>query len=165
MTGPAEYYMLEHLKEHLKGKAVIFGIGNILRSDDAAGSLLAQHLVNKVPFQVYDGGVAPENYLGKISRENPDNIIIVDAADFGGNPGEARIVEGGELKTTNLFSTHNASISMLINYLQTNCTADIIILIIQPKTISLGEGLSKEVAKTLEELQSWFSRFSSAGFR
>ena len=32
---------LEHLKEHLKGKVVILGIGSTLRSDDGIGSVIA----------------------------------------------------------------------------------------------------------------------------
>ena len=93
---------LEHLKAHLKGKAVILGIGNTMRSDDAIGSLLAGRIKDKLPFPVYDAGVSPENYLGKIVKGSPDNIIIIDAVDFGGKPGEFNCIEGPELQTTNL---------------------------------------------------------------
>ena len=75
--------MLEHLKLHLAGKVVILGIGNTFRGDDGIGSLLAQRLKDKVSFIVYDSGPSPENYLGKIIKDKPDNIIIVDAVDFG----------------------------------------------------------------------------------
>lgn len=157
--------MLEHLKAHLQGKVVILGIGNSLRGDDAVGSLFAQHIKGKAPYSVYDAGESPENYLGKIEKENPDNIIIVDAADFGGKPGEFMVAEADDIKTTNLFSTHNASISLTINYLQNNLKADIIILIIQPKSIAFGENLSPEITETLYKLENWFSRLNPAGFR
>ncbi|MBU1124519.1 MAG: hydrogenase maturation protease, partial [Candidatus Omnitrophica bacterium] len=70
--------MLAHLAEHLHGKTVIVGIGNTLRSDDGAGSLLAARIKDKTSFQVFDTGSSPENYLGKIIREKPDTIILVD---------------------------------------------------------------------------------------
>ena len=148
--------MLDHLLLHLQGKVVILGIGNTLRSDDGVGSLLAVRLKDKIPYIVYDSGTSPENYLGKIIKDKPDNIVIIDAVDFGGKPGEFRELEGGELKTVNLFSTHNASISLTINYLQSHLKADIIILIIQPKILAFGEKLSSEVAETLEKLENWF---------
>ena len=148
--------MLEHLKLHLAGKVVILGIGNTFRGDDGIGSLLAQRLKDKVPFIVYDAGPSPENYLGKIIKDKPDNIIIVDAVDFGGAAGDFREVEGQDIATVNLFSTHNASISLTINYLQNNLKANIIILIIQPKDITFVDNLTPELTETLKRFESWF---------
>ncbi|MDD4899386.1 MAG: hydrogenase 3 maturation endopeptidase HyCI [Candidatus Omnitrophica bacterium] len=153
----------EHLKAHLKGRVVILGIGNSLKSDDALGSLLAIRLQGKAPFIVYDAASTPENYLGKIIRDNPDNVVIIDAADFGGKPGEYRILEGEEVKTVNLYSTHNASLSLTINYLQSHIKADIIILIVQPKSISFGDKISPEIAQTLEELEGLFNGAKEKG--
>ncbi|MFC1675221.1 hydrogenase 3 maturation endopeptidase HyCI [Candidatus Omnitrophota bacterium] len=148
--------MLAHLKAHLTGKVVILGIGNTLRSDDGIGSILAARIKDRVPYIVYDAGTAPENYLGKIIKDAPDNIIIIDAVDFGGKPGDSRIVEGEDLKSTNLFSTHNASISLTINYLKSNLKADIIVLIIQPKSIAFGDKMTPELTSALEKLDSFF---------
>lgn len=148
--------MLEHLREHLKGKVVILGIGNTLRSDDGVGSILASRIKERVPYTVYDAGANPENYLGKIIKDKPDTVLIIDAVDFGGSAGEFRILESDGLKTVNLFSTHNASISLTINYLQNNIKVDIITLIIQPKSIAFGDGLSPELRQTLGQLESWF---------
>lgn len=148
--------MLDHLKEHLKAKTVILGIGNTMRGDDGIGSLLAARIKGRLPYVVYDVGAHPENYLGKVIKEKPDTVVIMDAVDFGGKPGEFNILENVDLKTTNLFSTHNASISLTINYLQSNLRADIMILIIQPKSIAMGDKLSPEVAETLNKIENWF---------
>jgi len=148
---------LEHVKEHLKGKVVILGIGNTLRSDDGVGSLLASRIKEKVPYVVYDAGASPENYLEKIIKDNPENIVIIDAADFGGKPGEIAVLENEQFQSVNLFSTHNASLYLTINYLQSQIKPNIIILVIQPKTIKFGDELSPEAAKVLEELEEWFS--------
>jgi len=148
--------MLEHLKSHLQGKVIILGIGNTLRSDDGAGSILAGRIQDKTPFLVWDAGLNPENYLNRIIKEKPDNLVIIDAADFGGKAGEFRVSEADQIQTSNLFSTHNASLSLLINYLQSHIKTNIIVLIIQPKAITLGDTLSPEVAATIDSLYNFF---------
>ena len=100
--------------------------------------------------------MSPENYLGKIIQEKSDTVVIIDAVDFGGKPGEFKILGAEDLKTVNLFATHNASISLTINYLQNNLKVDIIILIIQPKSIALGDKLSQEVSGALHKIESFF---------
>ncbi len=149
--------MLSSLKSRLKGKVVILGIGNTLRSDDGAGSVLARKIKRNPAFIVFDAETSPENYLEKVISEKPDTILIIDGVDFGGKAGETRLLEARDIKTSNLFATHNASISLTINYLQSNLKADIIILIIQPKNINFGDKLSKEVADTLIGLEDWFN--------
>jgi hydrogenase 3 maturation protease len=150
----------KQLKTHLKGKVVILGIGNSLKSDDGAGPLLANRLKDKDNFLVFDAGTCPENYLGKVIKARPDTVVIIDAADFGGTPGELRIIEAKQLNSVNLFSTHNASLLLTVNYLQSNLKVDIIILIIQPKSIVLGEQFSLEVTKSINRLEDWFSQFT-----
>ena len=132
------------------------GIGNTLRSDDGIGSLLAGRLKGKLPCIVYDSGTSPENYLGKIIKDRPGSIIIIDAVDFGGKPGEFRELEPQDLKSVNLCSTHNASLELAINYLQSNLTADIIILMIQPGSLAFGDKLSPQAGAALERLEDWF---------
>ncbi len=148
---------LQHLKEHLKGKVVILGIGSTLRSDDGIGSLIASRIKEKTPHIVYDGGSSPENYLGKIIKDKPDTVILIDAVDFGGKPGEFRVVEPQDIQTVNFFSTHNASISLAVSYLKSQIRADIIIVIIQPKSLAFSDILSPEIVKTLNTLEEWFS--------
>ncbi len=154
--------MCEGLESRLKGKVVILGIGNILRSDDGAGSILAGRIKGKVPFVVFDAEEAPENYLEKIIQERPDTVLIIDTVDFDGKPGEFKFLQAQEVKTINLFATHNASISLTINYLQNNLRADIIILIIQPRSIKFGDKLSREVTDTLDKLEVLFSRLTTS---
>lgn len=147
---------LEHLKLHLKEKTIIVGIGNTLRSDDGAGSILASAIKEKVPFAVLTADTSPENYLGKIIKQEPENLLIIDAADFGGKPGDFRVIESQDFKTVNFFSTHNSSLTLMINYLQSHIKIDIIILIIQPKSIKFGDTLSPEVEERVKKLENWF---------
>lgn len=148
--------MLEELSRYLEGKAVVLGIGNTLRCDDAAGSLLVKRLAGKLPYIFYDAGTSPENYLGKLVKDKPDNIIIIDAADFGGRPGEFKLVDGQDMRTANMFSTHNASISLSVDFLRNSIKANIMFLLIQPKTIAFGDKLSPEMSAAVDKLEEWF---------
>lgn len=148
--------MLDILRSRLKGKVIVLGIGNTLRSDDGCGSIIANRIKGRVAFTVFDAGTTPENYLDKIIREKPDTVVIIDAVDFGGSAGEFKILDDKQIQTANLFSTHNASISMAINYLKNSLPVDIIILIIQPKNINFGDRLSPELSSALEKLESLF---------
>jgi len=157
MEKNSEISALEHLKLHLKGKVLILGIGNTLRSDDGAGSILASRIQDKIPFIVYDSGSSPENYLGKIIKDKPDTILLVDAVDFGGKAGEIRFLEGEDIQTVNFFSTHDASISLAISYLKNSLkAADIFILAIQPKILAFGDKLSPEMSGAVEKIEEWF---------
>ena len=147
---------LEHIRLHLTGKVIILGIGNTLRSDDGIGSILATRIQGKVPYIVYDASSSPENYLGKLIKDKPDTILIIDAVDFGGSSGEFTMLEGESVETVNFFSTHDASISLSINYLKKNIDVDIIILAIQPGDLAFGDKLSPEINNTLEKLERWF---------
>lgn len=141
------------LKEALKGKVVILGIGNPLRRDDGFGSLLAERLKDKVKAIVIDAKSAPENYLNKVIEETPDTILILDAADFKGNPAETRILDPREASNLGYFSTHNLPLNLIIEFLEHNCQANIIFLAMQPKSVGFGEDLSLEVREKIAILE------------
>jgi hydrogenase maturation protease len=76
------------LKSILKGRVTTLGFGNRLWGDDGAGSVLAERLKAANPdAPIFDGGMVPENYLEKVAATYPDTILLIDAADFGGQPG------------------------------------------------------------------------------
>ena len=79
--------MTNLLHGRLRGKTVIVGIGNSLRGDDGFGPALVQRLQGRVRPVCIDAGVAPENYLGRIVKEQPDTVLLVDAAHLGLEPG------------------------------------------------------------------------------
>jgi hydrogenase 3 maturation protease len=139
------------LKRIFKGRVVIVGVGNVLRSDDGFGPAFIKAIKGKVKAVCFDAGTTPENYLGKIIAEKPDTILIVDALDLGLAPGGHQILKKADI-VKNGFSTHNLSPHMCIEYLENRTAADIYMLGVQPETISFGEELSASVKKTLAKL-------------
>ncbi len=129
----------------------MLGAGNRMRGDDGAGSLLAGRLRGCASFPCFDGGCAPENFLEKVVAANPDAILIADAADFQGRPGEARLF-GPEALAGGGISTHAVSFKMICDYLNFRLPgARIFFLAIQPESAAFGEGLSPAVGRTVDE--------------
>ncbi|NQT22439.1 MAG: hydrogenase maturation protease, partial [Candidatus Omnitrophica bacterium] len=91
------------------------------------------------------------NYTGKIIKENPDTILIVDAVHLDLAPGEYDILKEEDIMRAG-FTTHDTSPKMFMDYLKNRTKADIYMLGIQPKSVSFGENVSDEVKKTLKEL-------------
>ena len=140
------------LKSLLKGKVAILGFGNRLWGDDGAGSVLAERLKAANPeAAIFDGGMVPENYLEKVVAAKPDTVLLVDAADFGGEAGEWRVFSGDELAFTGL-STHAGSPRLLAAYLMESTGAKVKLVAIQPGNTSEGIELSPKVAATVESL-------------
>ncbi|MBU4343487.1 MAG: hydrogenase 3 maturation endopeptidase HyCI [Candidatus Omnitrophica bacterium] len=146
-----------NLKNILKGKVVILCLGNPDRGDDGIGPRVASDLKEKVPYEVIDAGVTPENYTGVIKRLNPDTILIVDTVIFDGVPGEIRLFTGDDLRTGKI-STHDVSPKLLIEYLKSSTKADIHILGINPKSNKFGEALSREAEEALERIDAIFKQ-------
>lgn len=131
------------------GKIVVLGIGNRLRNDDAAGSVVAELLKNTDAGIIsIDSETTPENWTGKIARINPEKVIIIDTANFNGKPGEIRVLREDQIDYYG-FSTHTLPISFVIDDLKSRCSAEIILLGIQPKNTDFGEHISPEVKKSI----------------
>jgi len=146
------------LKEKMRGKIAIVGIGNTIRGDDGAGPELIERLgktqltTHDKQLLLIDAGEVPENYLSKIVEFNPETILLIDAVDFNESPGKIKLVEQDEIINTG-FSTHNSSLVLVINYLRNEIEADILFLGIQPKGTALMAGLSEPVEASVSEIE------------
>jgi hydrogenase 3 maturation protease len=136
----------------LRGKTVIVGIGNSLRGDDGFGPALIEQIQGKVGCICFDAGSAPEKFLGVIVKEEPDTILFVDAADLDLEPGQYRILEPVDIVKCGL-TTHDMSSRMLIEFLENQTKANILMLGVQPQHLSLGEAMSQCLTETLDEIQ------------
>ena len=149
-------------KNILKGKVIIVGIGNILRGDDGLGSVFIERLTSrlrggiklkgKMEFVCFDAGTTPENYAGKIIKEKPDTILIVDALHLGKNPGDYEILKKEDIAKCGL-TTHDLSPNMFIDYLEKETKANIYMLGVQPEAIKMNTGLSEPVIQALNKIE------------
>lgn len=146
------------IKNRIKGKVTIAGIGNIIRGDDGLGPKLIELLrKRKINASLFDCGTAPENYIFPMLTTSCDTLILIDAADLKIAPGQARVLDLENIANIS-FSTHNPSPRLFIDLLKMGKEdLNIFIVSVQSKNTSLGVPLSEEVLKGLEVLTNAIS--------
>ncbi|MEW6075749.1 MAG: hydrogenase 3 maturation endopeptidase HyCI [Candidatus Omnitrophota bacterium] len=147
---------LEELIPVLGSESLIVGVGNVLRGDDGFGSLLAQRLQGKLTIKVIDSGSAPENYLGKITKEGPRIVLLIDAVDFGALPGQMKLFDLRTCSTRSVFFTHSLAPDFLNSFLQQSSGAQVSLLAVQPANLGLGDPLSPALSEKLDISEHWF---------
>lgn len=120
-------------------------VGNPLRGDDGLGGAVAARLKGRTGAAVLDAGAAPENFTGALRRLRPEVLLVVDAADFGGRPGQARLLSPAELDAGGV-SSHAAGLGLLAGYLAAECGAETIVLAVQAGRVGTGTEMSPEAA-------------------
>ncbi len=138
-------------------RVAIVGIGNTLRSDDAAGILVARALMESRPIRsletilVMDAGHAPESRTADLRRFEPDIVVLIDAAEMGEVPGTIRWIEMDEIEGISA-STHSLPLSMLASYLNWELKCEVLLLGIQPANNDVGERVSLEILEAVNEV-------------
>lgn len=147
------------IKNRIRGKVTVIGIGNIIRGDDGCGPKLIESLKKKkINANLFDCGTVPENYIFPILTTSCDTVILVDAADFKSEPGTVKVLSLNEVSGTGL-STHNSSLRLFTDLLMTGKdNLNIFVVSIQPKTIAFGESLSKEAKSGIDALSEIFAQ-------
>lgn len=144
-------------RQAAESRLAIVGIGNTLRSDDAAGVLVARTLIASRLFRdresvlVMDAGHAPENRTSTLRRFEPDIVLLIDAVDMGESPGSIRWVDMDEIEGMSA-STHSLPLSMLARYLNWELKCEVTLLGIQPKSNEVGETVCAEVLQAVNAI-------------
>lgn len=135
-------------------RVVVVGVGSEMRGDDAAGVEVVRKLrkVLKSPnVLLIEGGVAPENVTSQIRRFKPSHVILIDATDFGDEPGEIILVKPSAI-AGQFISTHTIPLSILAEYLQGQTNAKIVLLGIQPARAHMGAEMSRAVRDSIKRI-------------
>lgn len=147
------------LKEKLKNarRIAVLGIGSEFLKDDRAGLVVAGLLEKKIPrnalkrARIFLGGTAPENLTGQIRRFKPTHLVIIDCADFGGEPGAVGVFEPRQDEGIS-FSTHRLPLGVLASYLEKTVPCRTVFVAIQAKRVAFSPKLSACVRRTAERL-------------
>ena len=140
----------------MKGKVTVVGVGNVMKGDDGFGSLLSERLKDKISADVITAGPTPENHIKAIRDSKPDIILIVDAADFGGNAGDIKLLKRRDIPLYG-FSTHNASLALFFDFLETDTKARVYMLAVQPYKNDMNAPLSDTLEEKRKEMETLFS--------
>ena len=153
------------LSDFLNGfeKLIVLGVGNELKCDDGVGpfiinKLKEENIENKEKILFINAETVPENFTGKIRKENPTHLIIVDACLMGGRPGDMKIVEKYDFANIGI-STHSMSLSFFVRYLEKDTDFGIIFVGIEPESMDYSDKLTENVEKSAYEFIDTLKRF------
>ncbi|MDI6884705.1 MAG: hydrogenase maturation peptidase HycI [Hadesarchaea archaeon] len=136
-------------------RVAVIGVGSKMRGDDAAGIEVVRGLRGRLKSPntlLIEGGVAPENFTSHIRRFKPSHVILIDATDFGAEPGEIVLAEPEAIKGQSI-STHTMPLSILAGYIQEQMGAKIALLGIQPARAQMGAEMSEPVRDSIEKVR------------
>ncbi|MEM2281375.1 MAG: hydrogenase 3 maturation endopeptidase HyCI [Candidatus Bathyarchaeia archaeon] len=149
------------LREWLSGaeRVVVAGVGNPIRMDDFVGVKVVRDLQGRVSENVLliECETVPESFLQHIVDFRPSHVLIVDAAVMGLEPGEYRFVRSEHLRVFPAISTHMLPLRVFCDYLAEAVGANVGLLLIAPKSVDFGEGLSGEVEAASRRIVDFLS--------
>jgi hydrogenase maturation protease len=135
----------------------VLGLGNLMRTDDAAGMLALQSLKEdgRLPpeVQLIEGGTRGLDLLGCL--HGISHVLALDAVDAGVAPGTLMRFEGRELDRLPVSkSVHLLGLSDLLNVLRLMeaAPAEVILLGVQPESTVWGTVLTPAVEAAQKEL-------------
>ena len=130
---------------------MIWGIGNVLHGDDAAGPTVAERIAAlSIPGVLsVNCETTPENYIGLAQKKTPEMLLIVDALDMGLPAGSIRRVDPKDCAGI-AFSSHGIPVPLLLDLLPKNISVRI--LGIQPADASPFSEVSPSVADAIDRV-------------
>jgi hydrogenase 3 maturation protease len=135
-------------------KIVLAGIGNPIRTDDYAGLFIVEKLKDKLPETVFllEAETVPESYLLEIEEFQPSHVLLIDAAFLGLKPGGASLVDAEKFADFSAITTHFLPLRIFCDYIKQATGAKVALLLIEPKSVEFGEGLTSEVEASALQL-------------
>ena len=147
----------------------VFGIGNILLSDDGAGVHAVNKLISEYQFpgnvELIDGGTKGLDLLPLF--ENRDRVLIIDAANFNKEPGTIGSVEGDNIPSflSSKLSVHQIGLPDMLfaARLMEIMPSEICLIGIQPLSMETSAEMSglisgkmgELIGSVLEKLKAW----------
>ncbi|GAB4033782.1 MAG: hydrogenase maturation peptidase HycI [Elusimicrobiota bacterium] len=143
-----------------KNKTVIVCLGSELRADDGLGPYVGENIkVKREGLKLINAFSVIENYVEDIINYSPEKLIVVDAAFFGGKPGEIKILPEENLSSCKMISTHSFPLEAILKIIKQDLPSlEIKILGVQPLDTGYSEGLSEPVKKAAQEIIKYFNK-------
>ena len=144
----------DELRNWISGakRTVVAGVGNPIRTDDYIGLKIVEDLKEKLPETVLllEAETVPESYLSDIEEFHPTHVLLIDAAFLGLKPGEAKLVNAEKVADFPSITTHILPLRIFCDFIKQTTGAKIALLLIEPRSMDFGEGLTRELASQAE---------------
>lgn len=146
---------LSGLEDILSEKTCLVGLGNPYRKDDGVGPWIAEAVksaADRVSQCVFNVESVLENVVFRIAAADCRNVLIVDAAATGGEPGDVVFGPLSDFSEAGSVSTHRASLELSAKILE-SAGKRVYLLGIVPEDLDFGEGLTPKVRKAAFRLR------------
>jgi|SRR3989304_3407264 len=128
--------MLDTLPAFCRARVLILGVGNVLFGDDGFGPAVTERLIRDYPIPedvyVMDVGTGVRKLLFTLilSETRPEEIVIVDAVDWGQEVGQVVTIPVEALPVNKIddFSLHQVPTSNMLRELQDQCGVKITVI-------------------------------------
>ncbi|MFB3904725.1 MAG: hydrogenase maturation protease [Acidobacteriota bacterium] len=138
------------LVSKLAGRTCVIGIGDSRWGDDGLGVELAQSLEDAGCPNVVLAGSTPESWIDWIRKGGFENVLLLDATDFPGEPGSVVFLESAQLESRYpQVSTHKLTLGTLARLIEDQAPTRVWCLGVKPASLAAGSGLSAPVRTTL----------------
>jgi len=142
----------------------IIGLGNMLRRDDGVGVYVASKLKNLLRGVRWVKVIVAEDRVDYAAKElekvNPRLIIVIDAMEFHGIPGEIRVVRLEDVEEPYAY-THRIPMKTIFKLV--GIEAPTYVIGIQVASRDFGEGLSREVKIAGDEVIEFLTKILRGG--
>ncbi len=153
----------QQLRLCLPGRVCLLGLGNVDYGDDGFGVRLAERLLAAGVPDVIVAGSRPERWIGRIAESSYDNLLFLDAVNFGGEPGAVVLLEAREMRARfPQVSTHKIALGTLAALVEASGITKAWLLGVQPESMNCRE-LTSAVRATLEVLADLLRSLKSQG--
>lgn len=143
----------EQLQRCLEGRVCWMGLGNVELGDDGFGVRLAEKLIEAGTTDVIVGGASPDRWLGRVVEEGFDQLVFLDAVEFGNAPGSVVLLSTEEIIARfPQVSTHHISLGLLAKWVETTGNTRAWLLGVQPESLNRVGSLTPKVQATLDAL-------------
>lgn len=141
----------------MNSKIVVIGIGNLLLMDEGIGV----HTINELEkhelprdIEIYDGGTGGFKLIDLM--HGAARVIFIDAVETDKVPGSVTIFSAEEVRSIynkKKYSLHDTDLMEIIKMTEMLGNSPLIEIVgVQPKTISYGTTLSKELADSMSNI-------------
>ncbi|HIF17827.1 MAG TPA: HyaD/HybD family hydrogenase maturation endopeptidase [Cycloclasticus sp.] len=152
-------------------KTLILGIGNILWADEGFGVRTVEHLNETHQFDenvtLMDGGTQGLYLVQYV--EEADILVVFDAIDYGLEPGEMKLIEGGDVpkymgaKKMSLHQTGFQEVLMMADMLE-RYPSHLLLVGVQPVELedfggSLREKTRQQIEPAINAALDWLKQF------
>ena len=136
-----------------RGKTIVIGVGNPLRGDDGVGMKILEYLedMDLPDVMLLNTETVPEAFTGKVSEYEPTHVLLVDAANFRGEPGDAKLISSAQIGGTAV-STHSLPLTIFITYIEKALNVKVKLLGIQPKRIEFYTEMTPELEEASKKI-------------